>query len=121
MALSKKFLDAVSKDPALKAEVDNAVLGTLNEFLKARGLTDEAGKATASAMEKIAEAHGFKAEAMEEVDEDEMKAVAGGGTCSCEPSGSGSGWVFKCTCEYAGAGSGGGACVCAYTGVGAGL
>ena len=83
MAVSKKFLEAVSKDKALNAEVDKATLEALGAFLKEKGLEDEAAKAAEAAMEKIAEAHGFKAEAMEAVSADELEAVAGGGCVCC--------------------------------------
>lgn len=103
MALSKDFLALVSKDAAVKAELDKATGAALNELLKAKGLEDEVKKATEAAAMKVAEAHGFKAEAMESMDEDEMKAVAGG-TCTCAVSGDGNLMGDFCGCTWTGTG-----------------
>ena len=78
MSLNKNFLEAVSKDEALKSELEQATLAALGEFLKSKGLEAEAGKVAEAAIEKVAEAHGFKADEMEEVSTDELEAVAGG-------------------------------------------
>lgn len=40
MAISKEFLEAVSKDQDLRAEVDEAGYEALGEFLKAKGLEE---------------------------------------------------------------------------------
>ena len=62
----------------------------------------------------------IKAEAMEEMNEDELKAVAGGKHMHCWRSGEGSGYGWKCSCDFVGAGSGLGACACVYQGDGDG-
>ena len=62
MAVSKEYLVAVSQDATLRAEAENAVYDALVDFLKERGLEEEATKALEAA-EKFAEAHGFKPEA----------------------------------------------------------
>lgn len=54
MTVNKKFLEAVSKDEALKAEVEHAAVEALSEFMKARGLEEEAAKITEAALEKVA-------------------------------------------------------------------
>ena len=86
MTVNKKFLEAVSKDEALKSELEQATLEALGEFLKSKGLEEEAGKIAEAAMEKVAEAHGFKADEMTELSEDELEAVAGG-VCACPVAG----------------------------------
>ena len=88
MTVNKKFLEAVSKDEALKSELEQATLEALGEFLKSKGLEAEAGKVAEAAIEKVAEAHGFKADEMEEVSTDELEAVAGG-ICFCAVGGGG--------------------------------
>lgn len=102
MTVSKKFFEAVSKDEALKAELEQATLEALGEFLKSKGLEEETGKIAEAAMTKVAEAHGFKADEMQEVSEDELKAVAGG-YCSCNYPGAGTG-TQDCTCSHYGSG-----------------
>ena len=121
MTVSKKFLEAVSKDKALNAEVDKATLEALGAFLKAKGLEDEAAKAAEAAMEKIAEAHGFKAEAMEAVSADELEAVAGGG-CVCCFRGTGNLLGDRCKCGTCGTGDHypHGYCKCTISGAGGG-
>ena len=121
MPVSKKFLDLVSKDSAVKKELDSATYKALFEFLKARGLEDEAAKAVDTATAAVAEAHGFKPEAMEEVSEDELKAVAGGIWCDCEITGCGhDGKHTYCSCPIGGEGAdgSGGKCYCDWTGSG---
>ena len=91
------------------------------EFLKEKGLEDEAGKAIEKATEAVAEAHGIKAEAMEEASEDELKAVAGGLYCNCEITGCGhDGKHTYCSCPIGGEGAdgSGGKCYCDWTGSG---
>ncbi len=121
MPVNKKFLELVSKDSAVKAELDSATFKALFEFLKARGLEDEAAKAVDTAMTAVAEAHGFKPEAMEEVSDDELKAVAGG-VCGCNWGGYGSLRGDECNCGSSGVGDHypSGHCECFFPGVGAG-
>ena len=78
MSVSKEFLELVSKDDAVKEELSGAAFAALLDLLKEKGLAEEAGKAVDAAAAAVAKAHGFKAEAMEEASEDELKAVAGG-------------------------------------------
>ena len=59
MAVSKKFYEEASKDPALRAELEQATLEALAAFLKEKGLEQEAAMATEAAAAKVAEAHGF--------------------------------------------------------------
>ena len=105
----KKFLEFVSKNEALKNELKDAK--------------------DPQAMLKIAESHGFKLSAedfkssgMEELSEDEMKAVSGGSFCGCGNAGSGSAHNLDCFCSDVGSGKdpegGNGFCVCAYVGLG---
>lgn len=78
MAISKEFLEAVSKDPDLEAEVYEAEYGALGEFLKAKGLEEEAAKALEEAAEKVAAAHGFEPAGDAELDIDDLEGVSGG-------------------------------------------
>ena len=102
---AKKFLEFVSKNDALK-----------NEMKDAKG---------AEAILKLARANGFELKAedfapseMEELSEDEMKAVAGGSLCTCGSSGSGSAHNLDCVCSNEGQGKdpegGNGFCLCAF-------
>ena len=99
MTVNKNFLEAASKDSALKAEVEHAALEALCELLKAKSLEEDAAKITEAALEKVAEAHEFKSDEMVELSEDELEAVAGGGGgCGCSGigGGGGSGLVWGC-------------------------
>ena len=78
MAISKEFLEAVSKDPDLRAEVDEAGFEALGELLKAKGLEEEAAKALDEAAEKVAAAHGFEPAGGEELAIDDLEGVSGG-------------------------------------------
>ena len=99
---AKKFLEAVSKDEALKKELMTA-------------------KDTEEAL-TIAKAHGYELKAedfevakMDEPSEDEMEAVAGGevGGCGCVGIGGGGGAGLACGCLGVGFGKGaGGGCGC---------
>ena len=82
MAVSKKFYEEASKDPALRPELEQATLEALAAFLKEKGLEQEAAMATEAAAAKVAEAHGFAPDEAEKVDLDELDAVAGG-VCAC--------------------------------------
>ncbi|MBQ3394713.1 MAG: hypothetical protein IJG55_00095 [Synergistaceae bacterium] len=131
MTVNKRFLEAASKDEALKSEVEHAALEALGEFLIAKGLKEEAGKIeleqaklksldkfliakgfgeeaakiTETAMTKVAEAHGFRSDEMIELSEDELKAVAGGvAVCLCFVGGGGSGDGVRCICMLTGDG-----------------
>ncbi len=103
--VSKKFLEAVSNDSALKAELEHATLAALGEFLKSKGLDEEAGKIAEAAMTKVAEAHGFMADEMEALSDDKLKAVAGG-VCACPFAGGGTGNGRQCGCFFYGKGKG---------------
>ena len=78
MAISKEFFEAVSKDQDLRAEVDEAGYEALGEFLKAKGLEEEAGKALEEAAKKVAAAHGFEPAGGTELDIDDLEGVSGG-------------------------------------------
>ena len=78
MAVSKKFLQAVSEDEALKAEVARASYEALGELLKEKGLEDEAAQVLAAAAEKVAEAHGFEPADGDALDIDDLEEVSGG-------------------------------------------
>ena len=104
MAVSKEYLVAVSQDATLRAEAENAAFEALVDFLKERGLEEEAGKAIEAATEKFAEAHGFKPEYSGSLDLDELDAVAGGG-CFCPGVGGGTGTGKQCGCGIYGKGT----------------
>ena len=91
------------------------------DLLKKKGLEEEATKAVDTAMTAVAEAHGFKAEAIEELNEDELKAVAGG-VCGCRWGGVGSLLDDYCSCGSRGVGDHypHGHCECFFPGLGAG-
>ena len=124
----KKFLEQVSKDKALQAELQKANVTALCTLLKEKGLEDAAAKAGTEATLKVASAHGFKLTAedlkpakLEALSEDEMKAVAGGGVCACAMAGGGAGDDLECACVLGGAGEedfGGSICACVAAGVG---
>ncbi|MBQ7543949.1 MAG: Nif11 family protein [Synergistaceae bacterium] len=118
----KKFLEAVSKDEAL-----------LEEFKALADGTPKDTDAMAAAAVEFAGKHGltltaddFKPSEMEELSEDEMKAVAGGATCTCNPQGTGTFLIFSvpfstCYCDGRGEGGfgAGGVCGCSNYGEGA--
>ena len=105
MPVSKKFYEAVTKDPALKAELEQATLEALEALLKENGLEEEAVKAAQAAADKVAEAHGFAPEDTDELDLDELDAVAGG-VCACPVVGGGTGNGKQCACVGWGQGEG---------------
>ena len=78
MAVSKKFLQAVTEDEALEAEVVRASYEALGELLKEKGLEDEATQVLAAAAEKVAEAHGFELADDDALDIDDLEDVSGG-------------------------------------------
>ncbi len=86
MSGTKEFFDLVSKDKDVKIEFGTEVLKALNALLAEKGLKAEAMKAIDAAAAKVAKAQGFDLNAMEEMSEDEMKAVAGGLNLECENS-----------------------------------
>ena len=125
MPVSKEYLEAVSKDPALRAEAEQASLEALGELLEERGLEDEAAKVLEAAAEKVARAHGFEPvdedEGAEKLSLDELDAVAGGGvTCICPAVGGGGGEGVACGCAAFGWGENddGVQCFCAGGGAG---
>lgn len=78
MSGTKEFLALVSKDKDVKLELAVETVTALRTLLAEKGLSDEAQKAVEAVMSKTAKAHGFDINAMYELDEDELKAVAGG-------------------------------------------
>ena len=82
----KKFFELVSKDASVKSELSKASSEALKKLISDKGLQAEAEKALNEALTKTAESHGFNL-AMDELDEDELEAVAGGGVCK--------GYTFK--------------------------
>ena len=120
----KKFLEQVSKDAALQAELQEAQGAALNALLKDKGLEDAAEKTGTEAMLKVASAHGFKLTdedlkpaKLEAMSEDELKAVAGGGMafCGCDGHGTGSHHSWSCNCSWiGGSGAAGYNCACAF-------
>ncbi|MBR6901908.1 MAG: bacteriocin, partial [Synergistaceae bacterium] len=83
MSVNKKLFELASKDDKVKAELNEATFKALFDLLKEKGFAEDAAEAVDTAMTKVAEAHGIKSEAMEELSEDELKAVAGGKGCIC--------------------------------------
>ncbi len=77
----KKFFELLAKDNAVKAELERASFAALNKLIEDNGLKSEAEKALREAREKVAEAYGLNLR-MDELDEDELKAVSGGIGCS---------------------------------------
>ena len=105
---AKKFAEAVSKNEAMKKELEAL------------------GKNDVAAVIKIAAKHGFtlteedfKADDMNEMNEDELEAVAGG-VCFCLVGGGGTGNGKQCGCVVGGKGESdsGRLCVCALDGYG---
>ncbi|MBQ9001304.1 MAG: hypothetical protein IJ087_05570 [Eggerthellaceae bacterium] len=119
MAVSKKFYEAASKDEALRAELEQATYGALGAFLKEHGLDQEAAKAVEAAAQKVAEAHGFAPEDADELDLDELDAVAGG-VCFCPAVGGGTGTGKQCACVVGGKGENDDGSLCACPIVGSG-
>ena len=78
MSAMKEFYDLVSKDRDLKLELSTEVVMALRALLDEKGLSDEAQKAVEAVTAKVAEAHGIDINAMDEIDDEEMLAVAGG-------------------------------------------
>ena len=114
---AKKFLELVSKDEALKAELTQALI----EAAKGKEGKEAQLEAAAEASAKVAAAHGhnipvedFKAPKMYVLSEDELKTVAGGmnfnpqkitSTCSCTGgNGTGDTWELYCYCMQSGEG-----------------
>ena len=82
MSGTKEFFELLAKDKDVKLELGTESLKALKALLEEKGLKDEAHKALDEAAVKVAKAHGFDFNAMEELSEDELKAVAGGGSCT---------------------------------------
>ena len=79
MSSTKEFFDLVSKDANVKIELGEASLKALLSLMAEKGLGDDAKKVIEDVTTKIAEARGFDLNATEELSEDELDAVAGGG------------------------------------------
>jgi bacteriocin-like protein len=82
MSGTKEFFALLAKDKDVKLELGTESLKALKALLEEKGLKDEAHKALDEAVSKVAKAHGFDFGAMEELSEDELKAVAGGWNCT---------------------------------------
>ena len=78
MPISKKFLQAVSEDKALGAEVAQASYEALGEFLKEKGFEEESAQVLVAAAEQVAEAHGFELADDDALDIDDLEDVSGG-------------------------------------------
>lgn len=76
----------------------------LGDFLKENDLETKADKVMEAAAERVAEAHGFDDDEMEELDLDELDAVAGG-MCFCLVVGGGTGHGKRCGCGVYGKGT----------------
>ena len=139
--ISKKLLQAASKDAALRAELERELLAELDALLREkgveveddqttgealarlleeRGLEKEAEKVAESVIERFSKAHGFEDEQDEELVLDELDAVAGG-VCKCPLVGGGTGNGKQCACGFYGTGKcdNGEECVCGFWGEGA--
>ena len=108
---AKNFLRAASSDVAMREELKEAKdIETMLKTAKAHGF--------------YLTAEDFKNTDMEEVSEDEMKAVAGGSVCGCGDGGIGNARNLYCNCPAEGFGTnpkgGGGYCHCSSDGVGLG-
>ncbi len=79
MPSMKNFFESILKDKDLKIEFDEEIMKALLSLLEQKGLKDEAVKMLATVTEKFSEAHGFKPSEMEELSEEELEAIAGGG------------------------------------------
>lgn len=112
----KRWIELISSDEALKAEVEAALQGLekaeqiplLIEFAKEHGVS-------------LSE-EDFEPEDKENLSLDELAAVTGGGSCTCENNGFGSGDGLVCFCQYVGSGIRGmampGSCFCERGGTG---
>ncbi len=78
--MAANFAELVSQDEKVKVELFAEGFNALNKLAAEKGFKEEARKAFAGVMVKVAEAHGFKADKAKELSEDELKAVAGGGS-----------------------------------------
>ncbi|MBQ7593849.1 MAG: hypothetical protein IJU48_05800 [Synergistaceae bacterium] len=79
----KSFMELVSSDDKVKIEVLTAGYKALAELAISKGFKDEAEKVNAEAIEKVAEAHGYKTDEMTELNDGQLGAVAGGFIESC--------------------------------------
>ena len=77
----KSFMELVSSDDKVKIEVLAAGYKALAELAASKGFKDEAIKANQEAVVKVAEAHGYKPDDMTEINNEQLKAVAGGKFC----------------------------------------
>ena len=90
----KEFLRAASTDVALRQELKGAKdIEAILETAKARGF------------DLTSEDFDFKNTDMEEISEDEMRAVAGGSFCDCSDSGIGNAGNLYCNCPVEGFGT----------------
>ena len=76
--LPKKFMELLSSDEKVNVEALMEGVKELQALAVEKGFKDEAREALDRALEKVAEAHGFKSDEAEELDMGDLKAVAGG-------------------------------------------
>ena len=118
----KKFLELVSKDENLKQRMQ-----ACNDMEPADAI--HAGIALAKELGiELSEADFAKNESGDELNDEELDAVAGGGGCACAAAGGGGGTeingnIYGCACAIYGQGGDGSAddfnCICILGGVGA--
>lgn len=81
MSGTKEFFDLLSNDEDIKIELGTKSLRALMNLLAENGLKDKAQEVLEGVTAKVAQAHGFDLNAMEELSEEELKSVAGGYMC----------------------------------------
>ena len=76
MSSTKDFFDLAAKDNNVKIELGTETIKALTALLAENGLKDDARKAIEEVTAKVAKAHGFDLNALEELSKDELEAVA---------------------------------------------